>query len=181
MSGKRMILTLPWSSSSEELQEPGNACRELEIKDKECTGQKVFEQDPAKYNRVVEMLREQLPVRHISKTAQMSFSTISAIRRHSGLSVETQKEALTDTIRTAARVVAERVLELGEQMSPRDASVSLGILTDKLATLQGEPCFISVNRSEQVLTHQEWNRMIAALPTAKAYVIDSTESAEGSQ
>jgi hypothetical protein len=106
MSGKGMILTLPRFPSSEELQEPGNACRELEIKGKERPGQDVFEQDRERYDLAVKMMRDQLPVRHIAKTAQISFSTISAIRRHAGLSVETEKEALTDTIRTAARVVS---------------------------------------------------------------------------
>jgi hypothetical protein len=36
----------------------------------------VFEKDREQYDLAVEMLREQLPVRHIAKTAQISFSTI---------------------------------------------------------------------------------------------------------
>ena len=71
------------------------------------------------------MLRDQLPVRHIAKTAQMSFGTISSIRRHAGLSAEKEREALVETMRCAARVVAERVLECSEQMSPRDSSIAL--------------------------------------------------------
>jgi hypothetical protein len=182
MSGKRMILTLPWSSSSEEPQKKDTCrelCQELEAKHKVCTGQRMFEQEPEKYNRVAEMLSQQLPIRDIAKECQVGFSTISSIRRHAGLSLETEKDALTETIRCAARVVAERVLELGEKMSPKEASVLLGILTDKLLVLQGEPNFIADNRSEHVLTHQEYNFIVESLPQANARVVNSESNAEG--
>jgi hypothetical protein len=174
---KKLILSLPWSSSSEELQEPGNACRELEIKGKERSGQDVFEQDREKYDLVVKMMRDQLPVRHIAKTAKISFSTISAIRRHAGLSVETEKEALTHTIRTAARVVAERVLEPGDQMSSRDSSIALGILIDKLQLTQGEATSITITRNEQVMTHDEYNRLLANLQSAQLIEISNSQGA----
>jgi hypothetical protein len=48
--------------------------------------QNVFDRDREKYDLVVQMLKNQLPVRHISKIAQVSFSTISSIGRHAGLS-----------------------------------------------------------------------------------------------
>jgi hypothetical protein len=178
MSGKRMILALPRASASEELQEPENPCRELEIKNKGQPGQSVFEREPEKYRRVVEMIEQQRPVRDIAKECQVSFSTITSIRRHAGLSAENEREALTETIRCAARVVAERVLELGELMSPKEASISLGILTDKLLILSGEPNFISVNRSEQIMTHDEYNRILCSLPSAQVIEISNSQEAD---
>jgi hypothetical protein len=174
-----MRAKLPWSSSLQQLKEPGNACRELQNKDKESTAQRVFEQDREKYALVVDMLRDQLPVRHIAKTAQMSFGTISSIRRHAGLSAEKEREALVETMRCAARVVAERVLECSDQMSSRDSSIALGILVDKLQLTQGEATSITINRNEQVMTHQEWESLIESLPRANARVIDFESNVEG--
>ena len=180
MSGKRMLLTLPRFPSSEEQQEQGNACRELETKKIE-TGANLFERNREKYDLVVEMLRDQRPVRDIAKECQVSFSTLSSVRRHAGLSAEAEKDALTETIRVAARVVAERVLELGDQMSPKEASISLGILVDKLQLTQGEATSICLTRSERVLTHQEWLSLIDALPLANATVVNSESNAEGAK
>ena len=151
----RAKLSYARSSSLQQLQEPGNACRELQNKDKESTAQRVFEQDREKYALVVEMLRDQLPVRHIAKTAQMSFGTISSIRRHAGLSAETEQEASHRDHALRCPRCRRAGSGVRRQISPSDSSIALGILIDKLQLTQGEATSITITRNEQVMTHDE--------------------------
>jgi hypothetical protein len=98
MSGKRMILTLPWSSSSEELRRRMPA--DLAAKHKVSTGQNVFEQD-RENDFVVEMMQRSTPQAHCENCPSV-FQHHQRNTAPCGLTGRDRK-ALTGTIRAPPR------------------------------------------------------------------------------
>ena len=59
-----------------------------------------------------------------------------------------------------------------------DLSIALGILIDKLQLTQGEATSITITRNEQVMTHDEYNRLLANLPSAQVIEISNSQEAD---
>ena len=90
------------------------------------TGQKLAENDPEKYGRIVQALGEGKPMTRIAKSERVSPETISAIAKRENKSVEAV-QALTAGLTSGvamARGEADSIVRSGECYSARAAGLS---------------------------------------------------------
>lgn len=107
------------------------------------TAARLFSAKPNLVPVIVGMLRESIPLLKIARACGVSVNTVIAVRDKCPADVDTGRAKQADTIRTAARVTAEAILEdLSDderrgKVPFKDKAIALGVLIDKAELLSG--------------------------------------------
>jgi transposase-like protein len=105
-----------------------------------CTGEWLFRDDPYRYKAVVKLLAEPgVSVRTICSELNVSDHTVRSVAAREKISVAAVKKEVLCNIAHGLRLASERVIELMPEAGARDSLIGVGILSDKLALLSGEP------------------------------------------
>jgi hypothetical protein len=107
-----------------------------------------------------------------SPTSLKSPDTVCAIAERECNNLPPAKETILSKTKVAARLAVERVTDEIQAMSGKDAAIAYGILTDKMLLLSGEANVV-IAKQREAPTHQDFNAMIEALPTASVREIDT--------
>jgi hypothetical protein len=171
-----LIMTLADRSSEDSDQEACNkALAALEsLPVKEYTGGNLWKRDPRRYGMIVRMISECLSARMIARACGVSVRTVEAVRQRERFSIQKEREQILKTVRAGARVCAEKVLELAPTMDAKQAAIAFNIFVAKMLSLQEEATSITIKKDE--LSHKTFNDLIAALPAAKANVIEASNA-----
>ena len=147
-----------------------------------CTGEYLKKLRPDIYDAAVTMLLEPgLSLRMICRTLHVSHNTLSSIQERENLDTETRKKAILKTITRGLRVSAERVEELAPEMDARNAIIAVGVLTEKMQLLGGEPTArLEVGRFDLGAELRKLEATaLDAMRQAKARVIDPPALEDG--
>jgi hypothetical protein len=105
-----------------------------------CTGDRLFRDRQDVYRAVVKLLAEPgVSLRTICRELHVSDHTVRSVAAREGIAIATVKKEVLSNITHGLRLTSERVIELAPGMSARDAIVGMGVLSDKMALLSGEP------------------------------------------
>ena len=97
------------------------------------TGQKLAENDPEKYARIVQGLGEGKPLRRIAKSEKVSPETVSAILKRENKSVEAVQSLTTGMTSYASQASVMKIIEKLEkdEIPGGVLPITFGILRDK--------------------------------------------------
>jgi hypothetical protein len=105
-----------------------------------CTGEYLRKARPDVWNAVMDALAEPgVSIRMICRAFRVSHNTVSSIQEREAANLDARKKNILGTISRGLRLCAERVEELGPTMTSRDAVIGVGVLTEKLQLLGGDP------------------------------------------
>jgi hypothetical protein len=127
---------------------------------------------PHTYRAICSCLAHSYPIRQIAHIFKVSPDTVCAIAERECNNLPPAKETILSKTKVAARLAVERVTDEIQAMSGKDAAIAYGILTDKMLLLSGEANVV-IAKQREAPTHQDFNAMIEALPTASVREIDT--------
>lgn len=110
------------------------------------TGERIA-RDQARYRGIVRCLSEGLGIRQTARAFHVSTHTVQAIRDREGLAIATEKKELSHLMGRFVRLSVERLIEELDAIPIGQLSVSVGIIQDKKALLDGDPTSIIDHRS----------------------------------
>lgn len=128
--------------------------------------------DPNRYSAVVMALKEGLSLKKTSKLFGISAQTVSDIISGNPQELGEWKERQTNDFKRIVNLATSRLTDEIEDIAPEKLPVLLGILTDKISTLQGDPTSIVKHTSSRVDT----NKLLEELEEAE--VIDVKDFTE---
>ena len=103
------------------------------------TADRLFKEEPQRYRLISAMLTEGVGIRSIMRACKTDVRTIRSVERRDTATVTTQKTKLIGTLGRVATMTAERLEEEIPKMNHQQLAISMGIATDKLQTLTGDP------------------------------------------
>jgi hypothetical protein len=103
------------------------------------TADRLFKEEPQRYRLISAMLTEGVGIRSIMRACKTDVRTIRSVERRDAQTVTTQKTKLIGTLGRVATMTAERLEEEIPKMNHQQLAISMGIATDKLQTLTGDP------------------------------------------
>jgi hypothetical protein len=106
------------------------------------TGERVKVLRSETYRRVMELLaepREQVPYDHICRLLRVSEHTVKAIERAESASVAERKQRLFAKALRIANKAADRIEDQVDGANIAQATVALGVATEKALLLSGDP------------------------------------------
>jgi hypothetical protein len=138
----------------------------------EFSGERLLTRRPEVYRAICRMSAEGLSMSAMARALGVSRNTVAAVQEREGISIEQQKKELLRTVRTAARLSVERVVELVPSITnAKDAAIVAAVMVDKLQLLSGE----ATARVERVEVSQDkLAEMLASLPILEAEVLPLT-------
>lgn len=143
----------------------------------EFTGERLFSQDRARYDFIVELIADgTLSTSQIAKACKVSRNTVAAVREREKIPIEHVKERILKGVRTGMLLTIERINELAPTAEMRDAVIGFGVLAEKHQLLSGEATVI-VHHVEERIKHTDFNDLVDSLPQANAREIGSSASA----
>jgi hypothetical protein len=129
------------------------------------SGRKLKERDPAKYQRVVEALKDGKSIRHVAVVEDISASSVQTIKFEVAKDLPVFKRRMIGKYAQALDTLADRLIEEAkEAKGVRDISIALGIVHDKLSLAAGEAT--TITRVEHV-DIPDINAVLEGLPSAK--------------
>ena len=141
------------------------------------TGQRLKVLRPETYRQATELLaepREQVPYDHICRLLRVSEHTLKAIEASESLSIAERKQRLLDKTFRIASKAADRVEDQIDGANITQATVALGVATEKALLLLGEqaqgvPVQINLSVGAEALhaKYAEMVREIEALPDSR--------------
>lgn len=120
-------------------------------KNGKSTGERIAK-DRKKYMAIVRCLAEGIGIRQTARAFGVSSMTVMAIRDREGLAIGTEKKELSAKMAQFVRLGVERLIEEVENIPIGQLSVSVGIIQDKKALLDGDPTAIIDHRSADEAT-----------------------------
>lgn len=111
---------------------------EQNVKMGRYTGERIA-RDRARYAAIIRGLAEGFGVRQLARAFGVAPRTIDAIRRREGLAISTEKKEVSDLMGLFVRLGTERLVDEVNDIPIGQLSVSVGIVSDKKALLDGDP------------------------------------------
>ena len=104
------------------------------------TGQKLYDDDPVKYGRVVQALGSGIPMTRIAKSEKLSPATVTAILKRESKTVDAVQATTAGLTSYASQACLERMIQKIEddKMPPGVLPIAFGILRDKEKSDQGQ-------------------------------------------
>jgi len=141
----------------------------------EYTAERLFSGKPEIYRACVSMTAEGIGVLRIAKVLGISPSSVLAVRRREGCSVEIEKQELSRTFRGVSRLCAEAMQERLDSPSRRsipirDLAIAAGVAADKAELLSGGLTARIGVTGDQAPTHQD---MLEYLSQIRSLGMDS--------
>ena len=142
----------------------------------EFSGERLLTRRPEVYRAICRMSAEGLSMSAMARALGVSRNTVAAVQDREQISIEHHKKELLRTVRTAARLSVERVVELVPSINnAKDAAIVAAVMVDKLQLLSGE----ATSRVEKVEVNQDkLAEMLASLPVLEAEVVPLTGPSE---
>lgn len=104
-----------------------------------CTGERLLREEPRRYRLIASMRAEGLGIRQTCRAAHCDARTVASVERLEAKSAPTVKAGLVKTFGQIAKCGAERILEELPRIPIHQMSMVVGIATDKLQVLTGDP------------------------------------------
>lgn len=130
------------------------------------TAERFFLRRPDDYKLCVSMLAGGMGLLYIARCLRIHHMTVAAVRDREGEAIDISKERIRKHLRLAIGIGAERLPEILERLPDRDVPLSLAILIDKLALLDGEPTQRIETTHHVHLTHEAVRARLSAFPDA---------------
>jgi len=108
----------------------------------EFTAARLFAQHPDKYRAVVSLVAENFPLRAIARGLRVSHNTIRQVCAREGVEIGRERAGVVSDYKALERALIERMMECVDLIKPEALSMALGIVRDKVATLEGNPTSI---------------------------------------
>ncbi|MCF7762783.1 MAG: hypothetical protein K9N62_03835 [Verrucomicrobia bacterium] len=131
------------------------------------TGERIA-RDRARYDAIIRALGEGMGIRHIARAFRISTHTVQAIRDREGLAIATQKKEVASLMGRFIRTGVERLCDELDTIPIGQLSVSIGIISDKKALLEGDPTEIVEHRSGEPATPDAVRDWFENMKRAKA-------------
>lgn len=138
------------------------------------TGERLFRDDPVKYEAIVRALAENWSKESIRKAFGVAWETVDAVAKREGSSIREQKEEIRDTISTVIRLGLHSLKKKAED--GKLSVLDFGILIDKFQVLNGEAS--SIVGHQHAATVDDVTAYIAGLEQARAREVQDTGSQE---
>jgi hypothetical protein len=130
------------------------------------TAERFFSKRPEDYKLCVSLLAGGLGLLHCARLLKVHHMTVAAVRDREGDQIDIQKERIRKNIRLAVGIGSERLPDIMANLAAGQVPLSMAILLDKLAQLDGEP----TQRIEVVhkghLTHEAIAASVNQFPEA---------------
>jgi hypothetical protein len=136
------------------------------------TGERIA-RNREKYLGIVRALAEGMGIRRTARAYGVSTNTVAAIREREPSLIETEKKDLSRLMGRFVTMATERLIEEHDQIPIGQLSVSLGIVQDKKALLDGDPTIRIEERIEVALSPGDVRSMLARLKD-RALEIEAT-------
>lgn len=139
----------------------------------EFTGERLFVQDPEKYQFIVSLLAERVGILRIAKLLKVSPGTVTAVRDRESVSIGIEKEGLARLCHQGAVLALEGVIEdlsdpaRRKKVSTRDKAVTGAVLIDKGQLLSGEATMRMEVVEITAPEHEVFNNYLKSLKDAK--------------
>ncbi|MEI6035244.1 MAG: hypothetical protein WCS65_13320, partial [Verrucomicrobiae bacterium] len=139
------------------------------------TGERLHDQHPDVYQRVVAMLGQGAAVREIKRQLGVHHRTIRAVAIREGQTIDTMRRELGARSLGVAGLALEALEDriIGGSVKPAELSMAIGILVDKGQLLTGG----ATGRVEKIERHQverEIDAMLVEVETIEAEIITDT-------
>ena len=138
------------------------------------TAERFFRKRPEDYQLCVRFLGARMGLLQIARLLKVHHKTVAAVRDVEAAQIDIQKERIKRNLRTAIDVGAERLPDIMAEMAGGSVPISIAVLLDKLALLEGEPTSRVEVTVKGHLSHAAIAANIEAFPDA--IEVDSTVS-----
>jgi hypothetical protein len=142
------------------------------------TAERFFVKRPEDYKLAVTFLAAGLGLLHIARLLKVHHMTVAAVREREGSSIDIEKERIRKNLRLAVGIASERLPDIMARLADGQVPISIAILLDKLALLDGEPTQRVEVTVKGHLTHEALAAQIEAFPV-DAIEVESTGSPVG--
>jgi hypothetical protein len=102
------------------------------------TGEILLRTRPKTYQRVVQLLSENMPVIQIMRLCRVAQDTVIAVRNREAQTISERKNKLATMLCDVATLGTERMAEKIPKAGLRDAAITTGIAVDKMLALTGQ-------------------------------------------
>ncbi len=130
------------------------------------TAERFFSKRPEDYKLCVSFLAAGLGLLHIARLLKVHHMTVAAVRDREGDAIDIQKERIRKNLRLAVGIGSERLPEIMARLPDGQVPLSMAILLDKLAQLDGEPTQRIEVTHKAHLTHEQLAAQLTAFPDA---------------
>ncbi|XHR29881.1 MAG: hypothetical protein ACFUZC_04870 [Chthoniobacteraceae bacterium] len=142
------------------------------------TAARLFSQHPDKYRAIIGLVAEgSYSIRAICRALRISKNTVQAVCAREGIALAKAKDAVLKDYKLVERLALERLVDDMDSLKPEALAMLLGIVRDKIATMEGTPTTI-VGHLHAQAPIDDINKFIDALPGVDGNVIES-ETEEG--
>lgn len=126
----------------------------------EFTAERLMESRPAIYRAIVEGYAQGLGIRQLCRAYSVSHHTVAVVLAREPKAVATLKEGTISTLRTFAKLAADRLLDEVNDIPIQQLAVPLGISIDKAQLLDGGATS-RIEHTETGPTHDDYLKMIS--------------------
>ncbi len=130
------------------------------------TAERFFLKRPEDYRLCVSFIAANLGLLQIARLLKVHHRTVAAVRDHEGVAIDIEKERIRKNIRLAVGIAAERLPDILAKLPDGQVPLSIAILIDKLAQLDGEPTQRVEITHKGHLTHEAVRANIESFPDA---------------
>lgn len=145
------------------------------------TAERFFSKRPDDYRLCVSFLAAGLGLLHIARLLKVHHMTVAAVRDREGAQIDIEKERIRKNLRLAVGIGSERLPEIMAKLPDAQVPLSMAILIDKLAQLDGEPTQRIEVTQHVKLTHESVIKNIEAFPDAIDVETTGSSEAEDGQ
>lgn len=143
------------------------------------TAQKLYDQRPEAYAKVVQYLTQGVPIKTIKKRCKVAYNTISVVRAREEEVIAASKKVMRGLLSTASQMAVESMIEKLEtdDIPAGVLPIATGILIDKHRQYEGEPS--QTIEVKKTVTLDEVKAELEAMKKAdviEAEVIEPTDS-----
>jgi hypothetical protein len=125
----------------------------------EFTAERLMESRPAIYRAIVEGYAQGLGIRQLCRAYSVSHHTVAVVLAREPKAVATLKEGTISTLRTFAKLAADRLLDEVNDIPIQQLAVPLGISIDKAQLLDGGATS-RIEHTETGPTHDDYLKLI---------------------
>lgn len=126
----------------------------------EFTAERLMESRPAIYRAIVEGYAQGLGIRQLCRAYSVSHHTVAVVLAREPKAVATLKEGTISTLRTFAKLAADRLLDEVNDIPIQQLAVPLGISIDKAQLLDGGATS-RIEHTETGPTHDDYLKLIS--------------------
>lgn len=126
----------------------------------EFTAERLMESRPAIYRAIVEGHAQGLGIRQLCRAYSVSHHTVAVVLAREPKAIATLKEGTISTLRTFAKLAADRLLDEVNDIPIQQLAVPLGISIDKAQLLDGGATS-RIEHTETGPTHDDYLKLIS--------------------